>query len=380
MSIIQTGKIDAIVGVSCLSVLEQAFPYMEAAAVPGVAIPLLQDDCKDTTVDLDWVWDVIHLSADDRTRRMDLDGMRAEVGEWFEPAALDRLLGAPAGAADRIARDWLARAGKRWRPFLTACAYRDFQDDPSVPLPDDVKRVALAVECIHHASLTPDDIEGDDGTPYGAAALHIEHGVPVALNVGDLLIGEGYRLLARCEATPAVRGALIAIAAEGHRQLCLGQGAELDWTRTPRVLSSSDVLEIFRRKTSPAFEVALRVGAALAGAPQEVHATLTRYSDALGIAYQIRDDIEDVPQTDAAGEARAEALGHQLSDPVAQGSRPADPVAQGFSTADSVAQGFSTADSVAQGVNPVAQGFSPVDSVAQGVNPVAQGFSPVNPV
>src|SRR3989442_3711016 len=53
-SLIQTGKIDAIVGVSCLSVLEKAFPFMEAAAIPGVAIPLLQDDCKDTTVDLDW--------------------------------------------------------------------------------------------------------------------------------------------------------------------------------------------------------------------------------------------------------------------------------------------------------------------------------------
>ena len=40
-----------------VSVLERAFPYMEAAAIPGVAVPLLQDDCIDTTVDLDWVWD-----------------------------------------------------------------------------------------------------------------------------------------------------------------------------------------------------------------------------------------------------------------------------------------------------------------------------------
>src|SRR5436190_6104459 len=53
MAIIQTGKIDAIVGVSCLSVLEKAFPYMESAAIPGVAIPLLQDDCVDTNIDLD---------------------------------------------------------------------------------------------------------------------------------------------------------------------------------------------------------------------------------------------------------------------------------------------------------------------------------------
>ncbi|MHC4744675.1 MAG: DUF116 domain-containing protein, partial [Planctomycetota bacterium] len=43
MSLIETGKVEAVVGVSCLSVLERVFPYMEAGAVPGVAIPLLRD-------------------------------------------------------------------------------------------------------------------------------------------------------------------------------------------------------------------------------------------------------------------------------------------------------------------------------------------------
>ena len=100
MALIQSGKIDAIVGVSCLSVLERAFPYMEAAAIPGVAIPLLQDDCKDTAVDIDWVWNVVHLTSDDRTRRLDLDALRAEVETWFTPEALDGLLGPPAGEAD----------------------------------------------------------------------------------------------------------------------------------------------------------------------------------------------------------------------------------------------------------------------------------------
>jgi len=306
MSLIQTGKIDAIVGVSCLSVLERAFPYMEAAAVPGIAIPLLQDDCKDTTVDLDWVWDVIHLSSDDRTRRMDLDSLRAEVETWFEPAALAELLSRPAaGPADEVARAWLSRAGKRWRPFLTVCAYKAWQDDPDAPLPDTLKRIAVAVECFHKASLIHDDIEDGDALRYGENALHVEHGLPVALNAGDLLIGEGYRLLAECDAPAAIRGALVRIAAEGHRQLCLGQGAELEWARHPRVLNVTDVLEIFRQKTSPAFEVALRIGAAYAGAPDEVHETLTRYSDALGIAYQIRDDVEDLTVTDAPDDVQA---------------------------------------------------------------------------
>src|SRR5579862_7678664 len=92
-SIIQTGKIDAIVGVSCLSVLERAFPHMEAAAIPGIAIPLLQDDCADTNVDLEWVWEIIHLSSDDKTRRMDLDAIREEVDSWFTQESLDSLLG-----------------------------------------------------------------------------------------------------------------------------------------------------------------------------------------------------------------------------------------------------------------------------------------------
>src|SRR5438094_9447349 len=124
MSLIQTGQIEAIVGVSCLSVLERSFPYMEAAAIPGVAVPLLQDDCIDTTVDLDWVWDYLHLTADDKTRRLDLGSLREEVDGWFSTESLAAIMGAPADETERIGREWLARAGKRWRPFLAVAAWR----------------------------------------------------------------------------------------------------------------------------------------------------------------------------------------------------------------------------------------------------------------
>jgi geranylgeranyl pyrophosphate synthase len=68
----------------------------------------------------------------------------------------------------------------------------------------------------------------------------------------------------------------------------------LSWTRAPRPLTSSEVLDIHRQKTAPAFEVALRLGAAFAGADEAVHEVLSKYSAALGIAYQIRDDLEDL--------------------------------------------------------------------------------------
>jgi geranylgeranyl pyrophosphate synthase len=294
MALIQTGKIEAIVGVSCLSVLERAFPYMEAAAIPGVAIPLLQDDCIDTTVDLDWVWDYIHLTSDDQTRRLDLGALRNEVESWFSTDSLAEIMGPISGETEQIAREWLSRAGKRWRPFLTVAAFQALRDTPEAPLPGDIRKIAVAIECFHKASLVHDDIEDQDSERYGQETLHLDYGVPVALNAGDLLVGEGYRLLAESATTPAQKTDMIRVAADGHRRLCLGQGAELGWVRRPEPLSPIVVLDIFRQKTASAFEVALQLGAIYCGKAEEVRETLHAYSEALGIAYQIRDDLDDL--------------------------------------------------------------------------------------
>ncbi len=157
-----------------------------------------------------------------------------------------------------------------------------------------MKRLAIAVECFHKASLVHDDIEDDDDERYGEPTLHADHGVPVALNCGDLLVGEGYRLIAESDARPDTLVAMMRIASRGHRTLCLGQGAELCWIRAPRPMTPFEVLHVFRQKTAPAFEVALQIGAALAGADEDLLSVLGTYSDALGVAYQIRDDLEDV--------------------------------------------------------------------------------------
>ncbi|MCL5098632.1 MAG: polyprenyl synthetase family protein [Candidatus Omnitrophica bacterium] len=294
MSLIQTGKIEAIIGVSCMSVLEQAFPYMEAAAIPGLAIPLLQDDCQDTTVDLDWVWEVIHLTSEDRTRRLDLIGLREEVESWFTLDALEKTMGPAQNETELLARGWLARAGKRWRPFLTVAAYQAMRDQPESALPFDLRRIALAVECFHKASLIHDDIEDEDQFRYGEKTLHAEHGIPVALNVGDLLIGEGYRLIAASEVDSDRKAEMLWVAAEGQRKLCAGQGAELAWMRHPEPLSSLRVLDIFRNKTAPAFAVSLLLGTIYAGSHEAVADVIREFSEALGIAYQIRDDLNDL--------------------------------------------------------------------------------------
>jgi geranylgeranyl diphosphate synthase type II len=293
---IETRGIEALVGVSCMSVLEKCFPHMEAAGIPGMAIPLLQDGCADTTVDLDWVRDVIHLTSEDRTARLKLDVLKSEVRGWFTKKSLEAIVGPPRSETEQIACDWLARAGKRWRPYLTACVYMALQadrhDEPP-PAPHDLKKLAVAVECFHKASLIHDDIEDDDEQRYGEPALHISSGVPVALNVGDFLLGEGYRLIGELDVDARVKVDMLRTAAAGHLTLSRGQGAELCWARRPGPLSSLEVLDIFRQKTAPAFEVALRLGAFYADADAAVHNALSAYSESLGIAYQIRDDLED---------------------------------------------------------------------------------------
>jgi len=294
MRLIETGQIEAVVGVSCLSALEAIYPLMASAAVPGLAIPLLYDGCINTAVDRDWVWDAMHLTGGVLSQRLDMTALRRRVRAWFSAETLEDTLGPADGRTDRIARDWLAIGGKRWRPLLAVCTYQAFQPDPDAAIPEPVRRLALAVECFHKASLVHDDIEDDDLYRYGQPVLHARYGVPVALNVGDFLLGEGYRLIAEAGFDADQTARMLTAAAHGHRDLTVGQGAELWWARRPRPLAVREVLDIFRRKTAPAFEVALRLGALAAGAPDAVWEALHRYSEALGIAYQIADDLKDL--------------------------------------------------------------------------------------
>ncbi len=303
MAIIETGQIEAIVGVSCLNVLERVYGYMEAAAIPGIALPLLQDDCLDTNVDLDWVWDSVHLTSDDKTRRLDLGGLRDQVATWFGALALQEILGEAETETEKIGQEWLAQGGKRWRPFLTVALHQALQEEPGAEISKVIRQVALAVECFHKASLIHDDIEDGDDLRDGRETLHSRLGVPLALNVGDYLVGEGYRLLATVEAPAESIAEMLRLAAEGHRTLCLGQGDDLAWSQEPKILKPIEVVKIFKNKTAPAFEIALRLGAACASASAELHDTLSAFSDALGVAYQIRDDLGELREAATAGEA-----------------------------------------------------------------------------
>lgn len=217
-----------------------------------------------------------------------------EVQSWFLPESLGGILGLGASEVERISLEWLGKAGKRWRPFLAACMFDAFAaEGGNGPDPAAVRQIVIALECIHKASLVYDDVQDGDDQRYGEPTVHVLHGVPVALTVSLHLLGLGYRLIADCAAPPDRRAAMLTLATDGHCQLCLGQGAELLWMRSPRPLTPGEVLDIFRLKTAPSFDVVFRLPALAHGAGSEVHAVLRAYAEAIGTAYQVADDLDD---------------------------------------------------------------------------------------
>ena len=293
-ALIEQGMIDAVVGVSCMTSLEKTFPHTLKNAIPGIAVPLLREGCEDTLVNAAWVRRVLTLREDGGPRRLDLDGIHRLVRGWFTPGAIEFTLTGHDSDTERVALDWLAKSGKRWRPFLAVTVFLAMSDDVEPDaLPEYVRRVAVALECIHKASLIYDDIQDDDATRYGDDTLHRVHGVPVALTASLYLLGQGYRLIADSGAPPEQRAQMITLATEAHCELCRGQGAELWWMRRPTALSLDDVLRICRAKTAPSFEVVFRLGALCAGASPGEHAVLRAYSEAVGTAYQVQDDLAD---------------------------------------------------------------------------------------
>ena len=297
MKIILGGYVDAMVGVACLNVLEKTIDKILLAGIPCMAVPLLSSGCRNTSVDEDWIRAHDRYAASpggradenlrppDALRRTDV---RARGTGTADPArrggpslaesngqGIDGI--EPVACTEAIAYDFLAAGGKHSRPFITLAVYdaltggRGTLADGAAHvalLPDAVRRMALAIETFHKASLVHDDIEDDDAFRYGQPTLHRQYGQATAINVGDYLIGLGYRLVAAQRDTlrAEVAADILAQFAQAHTKLCEGQGAELIWrdARDKR-LTPLDALKIYALKTAPAFEAALMAGMRLAG-------------------------------------------------------------------------------------------------------------------
>ena len=325
LKIIISGHVDAIVGVACLNVLEKAIDKILLAGIPCMAVPLLSSDCRNTSVDEDWVEQMIRVPFEDRQTetRSYLHLMRA-ANQLFEPDAMRRLVPRlrddsslteasgqaiddlnPIAATECIAHDFLAAGGKHSRPFITMAVY-DAVSNTGATLAggqavvdgfsDAVKRTAMAIETFHKASLVHDDIQDNDAFRYGEQTLHRKYGVSSAINVGDYLIGLGYRLVSRDRHEMGAETAadILDYMADAHLRLSEGQGAELIWRdSSSKQLKPIDALKVYALKTAPAFESAVYCGLRLAGPCDEYLEPIKQFCRNLGVAFQILNDLKD---------------------------------------------------------------------------------------
>ncbi len=317
------GDIDGVMGLASLELLEKAVDSVLWFGIPCMAIPLgdvSQSDSGAPQFDADWLRELIELPlVYDAAAAPNYLSLARVAKQMFDPEELEQLaprlrgsgsLGAPQSldpiaSTEAIAYDFLAKGGKHSRPFITLAVYDSLTGGHGsrpgahrylANLPPAIKRAALSIETFHKASLVHDDIEDDDPYRYGEPTVHRTFGTPVAINVGDYLIGLGYRLVSR---ESAVLGAEVVCdildrLADAHMKLSEGQGAELLWRDSRRrQLTPADALQIYALKTAPAFEAALLTGLRLAGPTTDYLGPISELARCLGIAFQILNDLGD---------------------------------------------------------------------------------------
>ena len=184
------------------------------------------------------------------------------------------------------------RGGKCLRGFLvieTGLLYK-------IPIADSVF-AAAAVEALHAYSLVHDDLPcmDDDDLRRGLPTVHKKRNDATAVLVGDALQSLAFDLLSRpqCSADPSIRIALIVGLAKagGAQGMVLGQAQDIAAETAVAPLNLEQISILQRNKTGALIEWSACAGAILAG---EDTTTMQQYAQALGLAFQIVDDILDV--------------------------------------------------------------------------------------
>ena len=183
--------------------------------------------------------------------------------------------------------------GKRMRPLLvyaTAAALRS--DSPPLDAP------AAAVELVHAYSLVHDDLPAmdDDTLRRGQATVHVAFDEATAILAGDALQSLAFAQLAGAGFDAPARVEMLAELAEaaGAAGMCGGQALDIDATGNGESLDLDALQALHALKTGALLRASVRLGAIAARADTAARGRLDDFADALGLAFQIRDDLLDV--------------------------------------------------------------------------------------
>lgn len=195
----------------------------------------------------------------------------------------------------------LLSGGKRIRPILVLEFCRACGGDVGAAL-----GAACAVEMVHTYSLIHDDLPcmDNDELRRGKPTNHMVFGECTATLAGDALLADAFAALldSPIEGPIKLKCALMLAQAAGSSGMCAGQ--YMDTAASAGASDGEYLIETDRLKTGAMISAACRIGAAAAGAPAAVIDAAGEYGMALGVAFQIRDDVLDAGESTAAGDGK----------------------------------------------------------------------------
>jgi octaprenyl-diphosphate synthase len=172
--------------------------------------------------------------------------------------------------------------GKRLRPLLTLAAARMMGYSG-----DDHVRLAATVEFIHTATLLHDDVVDESARRRGRPTANLLWDNKSSVLVGDYLFARSFQLMVET-------GSIRVLAILSNAAAVIAEGEVLQLAAAQSLRTSEDIyLQVIRGKTAALFSAATQVGGVIAGAPETQVQSLYDYGDALGVSFQIADDLLD---------------------------------------------------------------------------------------
>ena len=174
--------------------------------------------------------------------------------------------------------------------------------------------IGAAIETVHNFTLVHDDIMDDDELRRGRNAVHVEYGMPTAINAGDAMLAIAFERLVQAEnLEPEDVAPLVNRIAWMVRRVSEGQQLDIEFEDRLDV-SEEDYLEMIEGKTAVMFLICAEIGARISGADEETVLLMADWGKAVGLCFQLMDDVIDVLSDSAT-------LGKPAGSDIAQGKR-----------------------------------------------------------
>jgi len=200
---------------------------------------------------------------------------------------------APAGLGEAM-RYAVLGGGKRLRPLLALAACEAVRGHTEAAM-----RAACSVELIHAYSLVHDDMPcmDDDVLRRGKPTTHVQFGEAVAMLAGDAMQALAFEVLTPdAGVEPALQARLCALLARSAGYAGMAGGQAIDLASVGKSLDECTLRDMHRRKTGVLLQASVMMGAACGAASARALDALSDYGAALGLAFQVVDDILDVTQ------------------------------------------------------------------------------------